>query len=101
MVLKDMVPVPVNNVKNIYELPVVILPAINLDTDTGLVDNIVCVKEDGKEPFTLGDLPKGFKKNHPELSGMTATVIATDYSNGKLDNMSYTMLIDLSQHIAA
>lgn len=90
MVLKDAKPIPVNAVKNIYEMEAGI---------TG-TDNIVCVR--GKEgPAPLASIPDGFRKNHPGLQGMAGTVIATDYSNGRFANMSYRLLVDLGQNLAA
>lgn len=57
-------------------------------------DGNVCIA-DTMTPF--GRLPKGFLKNHPAVEGMYGTVIATDFSNGKLANMKYRMVIDLAQ----
>lgn len=85
MVLKDVQPIPVNNVKNTYEMGAYI-------TGRGVYN------EDGLD---TGDvfaiLPKGFVKNHPGMDGFTGTVLASDHSNGKFANMSYRLLIDLGQ----
>lgn len=83
MILKDAMPIPTNTMKNIYELPVTI------DADGN-----VCTENGDK----LGAVPAGFQKNHKGVYGMTGTVIATDYSNGKFANMSYSLVIDLGQN---
>lgn len=58
-----------------------------------------CMTED--VPYhTVGSLPEGFKKNHRNIGGMKALVVATDHSNGKFANMSYRMIIDLGQKLA-
>lgn len=82
MVLKDAMPIPTNTMKNIYELPV------SIDTEGNVLT------EGGEK---LGMIPAGFQKNHKGVYGMTGTVIATDYSNGKFANMSYSLIIDLGQ----
>lgn len=82
MLLKDAMPIPTNTMKNIYELPVTI------DADGN-----VCTENGDK----MGVVPEGFQKNHKNVYGMTGTVIATDYSNGKFANMSYSLVIDLGQ----
>lgn len=54
--------------------------------------------EDGKVfvgDYEIGSLSKGFVKNNPGVS-VPATVIATDYSNGKMSNMSYTVVADIA-----
>lgn len=84
MVLTDVQPVPVNVIKNSYEMPVRVMG--------GSV-----YSEDGMFPLELGSLPKGFVKNHRAMDGLAACVIVTDHSNGKFANMSYRMLIDLGQ----
>lgn len=96
MVLKDSAPIPVNTMKNVYEMPASVVCTIvgikGISTESG-------------EPMAISVLPAGFVKNHSSLDDvlhdMEATVIATDYSNGKFANMSYRMLIDLCQNIAA
>lgn len=45
--------------------------------------------------YEIGSLGKGFTKNNPGVS-VPATVIATDYSNGKFTNMSYTVIADIA-----
>lgn len=92
MVLKDIVPVlnPANTVKNVYELPAMIV----------FRDSAVYAEKDGVA-LNLGSIPKGFKKNHGTSQLMQGTVIVTDHSNGKFANMSYRMLVDLGQAIPA
>lgn len=54
--------------------------------------------EDGKVlvgNYEIGSLSAGFKKNNPGVN-CAATVIATDYSNGKFANMSYTVVADIA-----
>lgn len=54
--------------------------------------------EDGKVmvgDYEIGSLSAGFVKNNPGVS-VPATVIATDYSNGKMSNMSYTVVADIA-----
>lgn len=63
-------------------------------------ENHPCITE-SIPSYVLGQLPAGFKKNHRNLIGMKAVVIAKDYSNGKFANMSYKVLIDLGQTLAA
>lgn len=91
MVLTDAKPVPVNTMKNIYSMNAVI-------SET---DGLVHVMLDYKTDFCLGTLPRGFKKNHRTIAGMNAVVVAADHSNGKFRNMSYSLLIDLGQDLAA
>lgn len=91
MVLKDTSPIPVNAMKNIYEMPGDIF-------DSG---HTVRIKEENGSDFVLASIPEGFVKNHRTLYGMDGTVIVTDYSNGKFANMSYTLLVDLGQTIQA
>lgn len=87
MILRDTVQVKnTNAMKNVYELPVTI------NTDGGIVT------ENGD---AIGTLPAGFQKNHTNVSGMSGTVIATDYSNGKFANMSYALVIDFGAKKAA
>lgn len=45
--------------------------------------------------YEIGSLGKGFAVNNPGVS-CEATVIATDYSNGKLSNVSYTVIADIA-----
>lgn len=45
--------------------------------------------------YEIGALSSGFVKNNPGVS-VPATVIATDYSNGKLSNVSYTVVADIA-----
>ncbi len=85
MVLTDVTPIPVNTIKNSYEMNAF----ISSDAD-------VCMM-DGSEPTEFAQLPKGFKKNHRGILGMQGTVVASDYSNGKFANMGYKLLIDLGQ----
>lgn len=89
LVLADAKPIPVNTIKNIYNM--------NAEISS---ESMVCIgtAEDG-ERSVLASLPNGFKKNHPALAGMNGTVIASDYSNGNFANMSYRMLIDLGQNL--
>ncbi len=93
MVLADAKLIPVNTMKNVYEMN----GMINGDEDGHRFVNI-CDAKDGS--FEFAALPGGFQKNHALQHGMDVTVIASDYSNGKFANMSYTMLIDLGQKIA-
>lgn len=54
--------------------------------------------EDGKVKvgeYEIGSLSDGFVKNNPGVS-VPATVLATDYSNGKFSNMSYTVVADIA-----
>lgn len=92
MELKDSEFIPVNTMKDTYEMPAMIF---------GALDDAVCVNGDTLAGKVFGSLPKGFRKNHDMLSGLEGTVIATDYSNGKFKNMSYSLLIDLSQGLTA
>ena len=45
--------------------------------------------------YEIGSLSKGFVKNNPGVS-CAATILATDYSNGKFSNMSYTVIGDIA-----
>lgn len=45
--------------------------------------------------YEIGSLAKGFVKNNPGVN-CPATVVATDYSNGKFRNMSYTVIADIA-----
>lgn len=45
--------------------------------------------------YEIGALSEGFVKNNPNVN-VPATVIATDYSNGKMSNMSYTVVADIA-----
>lgn len=85
MVLTDVQPVPVNAVKNSYQMTAYI-------TGRGVYDEN---GQDTGDVFAL--LPGGFVKNHPGMDGFEGTVIASDHSNGKFANMSYRLLIDLGQ----
>ena len=89
MVLKDTTPIQVNAMKNVYEMPAVVM----LDSIVSIPD----ISTENEEPQAFATLPAGFTKNHPSLNNMKAAIIATDYSNGKFANMSYSMLIDLCQ----
>lgn len=54
--------------------------------------------EDGKVivgEYEIGSLSAGFVKNNPGVS-VPATVIATDYSDGKMSNMSYKVVADIA-----
>lgn len=54
--------------------------------------------EDGKVIVgenEIGSLAPGFLKNNPGVS-CEATLIATDYSNGKFANMGYTVVADIA-----
>lgn len=42
-----------------------------------------------------------FLKNHKGIEGMTGVVTAVDYSNGKLVNVGYSMVVDLGQGLVA
>lgn len=87
MILRASEPIPNNTMKNTYELPVTI------GEDGSITENATA------NETKLGTLPKGFMKNHPNVCGMSGTVIATDYSNGKFANMSYSVVIDLGQRV--
>ena len=77
-------------------------------TDLGLTE-VGAIPAEGKSPakkiyeggtvlvgeYEIGSLGKGFTKNNPGVS-VPATVIATDYSNGKFTNMSYTVIADIA-----
>ena len=93
MVLTDTKPIPVNTMKNVFTLPASIC-----EGNTG---NTVCFMNADNKLQTFAALPAGFGKNHPTTADMDCIVIATDYSNGKFANMSYSMLIDLGQRLAA
>lgn len=84
MVLKNAQPTQVNNMTNVYELPVFIGGEGSVRIDEG---------------ERIGTVPEGFKKNHPNMEGMRGTVIATDHSNGKFANMNYSLIIDLCQNM--
>ena len=85
LVLVDTVPTKVlNTVKNVYELDVTISDGMVMAGDT-----------------ILGELPKNFRSNYPKTHNMQGVVIATDHSNGKFANMSYSLVIDLGQNLAA
>lgn len=45
--------------------------------------------------YTVGSLSKGFVKNNPGTS-CPATLVAVDYSNGKMSNMSYSVVCDIA-----
>lgn len=45
--------------------------------------------------YEIGSLSKGFVKNNPAVS-CRATLVATDYSNGKYANMSYSVIADIA-----
>lgn len=45
--------------------------------------------------YEIGSLSKGFLKNNPGVD-CAATVIATDWSNGKYANMSYSVIADIA-----
>lgn len=97
MVLKDVRPKG-GVVTNVYEMPVLIQTAADLDTLE--TTNTVAFRDENNHMLILADLPEGFKKNHKEIANMQATVVATDHSNGKFANMSYRLLIDLGQTAA-
>lgn len=45
--------------------------------------------------YEIGSLSDGFVKNNPGVD-VPATVLATDYSNGKFSNVSYTVIADIA-----
>ncbi len=94
MVLIDTRFLPENSMKNVYEMS----GMISGDEDG---HRFVKIYDTGTGCFEFASLPDGFQKNHTLQHGMDITVIATDYSNGKFANMSYTLLIDLGQRIVA
>ncbi len=54
--------------------------------------------EDGKVlvgDYEVGSLKESFVKNNPGVK-CAATLVATDYSNGKFANMSYTVIADIA-----
>lgn len=54
--------------------------------------------EDGKVivgGYEIGSLGEGFAKNNPGVN-VPATLLATDYSNGKFANVSYTVVADIA-----
>lgn len=81
----------VNTVKNVYEMEAFISAGNTVAYENGTAAANV----------SLADIPEGFKKNHPAIAGMKGTVVVTDHSNGNFSNMSYRMLIDLGQNLAA
>lgn len=85
LTLVDTVPAKVlNTMKNVYELDVTISDGMVMAGDV-----------------FLGELPKNFRSNYPKTHNMQGVVIATDHSNGKFANMSYSLVIDLGQNLAA
>lgn len=90
MTLCDAVPVQVKDntvMKNVYEMP----GSLNLiETSVYATD-----KEHNLLKFYLGKITRGVYKNHYSETPIDCTVVATDHSNGKFANMSYTMLVDL------
>lgn len=58
--------------------------------DARIKDGKVLVGE-----YEIGSLSAGFVKNNPGVD-VPATVVATDYSNGKYTNMSYTVVADIA-----
>lgn len=48
--------------------------------------------------YEIGSLSEGFVKNNPGVS-CNATVVAVDYSNGKMSNMSYTVVADIAANV--
>lgn len=54
--------------------------------------------QDGKVlvgDYEIGSVSAGFVKNNPGVD-CAATVVATDYSNGKFKNMSYVVVADIA-----
>lgn len=45
--------------------------------------------------YEIGSLDEGFVKNNPGVN-VSATILATDYSNGKFANMSYSVVADIA-----
>lgn len=45
--------------------------------------------------YEIGSLSKGFQKNNPGVD-CAATIIATDWSNGKYANVSYSVIADIA-----
>lgn len=88
--------------------------AVLKPTDLGLVEK-ESIPAEGKSPakkvytvegrikdgkvivgdYEIGSLSKGFVKNNPGVE-CDATVIATDYSNGKFTNMGYAVVADIA-----
>lgn len=60
------------------------------EADARIQDGKVIVGE-----YEIGSLSKGFVKNNPGVN-CAATVIATDYSNGKFANVSYAVVADIA-----
>lgn len=94
MELKDSEYIPVNTMKDTYEMEAVA---------EGHLGERKCVKIAGVDDdgYVLGYLPKGFSKNHRNIEGMQGTVFAADYSNGNFRNMNYTFIVDLAQGLVA
>lgn len=77
-----------NTEKNTWYLPVTI-------DDQG---HAVTLDENA---LSIGMLPDGFRKNHRTVSGMQVSLLMTDHSNGKFKNLSWTLIVDLGQTLAA
>lgn len=88
MTLVDTQPTNTNSVRNTYAM------------DARVNDSYAVISDIGPDDF-MASLPKGFLKNHPGVAGMSATIMATDHSNNKFANMSYTLIVNLAQKIAA
>lgn len=90
MTLTDSMPIGNNTMKDTYELPV----TISIQTNQDKSSFAEAVTEAGQD---MGMIPEGFQKNHSTIAAMGGTIIATDFSNGNLRNMSYKLVIDLGQ----
>lgn len=78
---------------------------LNTMRNTYKLDITICdgkaVVTDAEEPVILAEIPVNFRNNHTAIEGMRGTVLATDHSNGKFANMSYSLILDLGQNCLA
>lgn len=67
------------------------IPAKKVYTVDARIENGVVLVGD----YQIGSLPDGFVKNNPGVN-CDATLVATDYSNGKFANMGYVVVADIA-----
>lgn len=67
------------------------IPAKKVYTVDARIENGIVLVGD----YQIGSLPDGFVKNNPGVN-CGATLIATDYSNGKFANMGYVVVADIA-----
>lgn len=84
MILTDTTQGSKNTVNNMYEF----------GASVSFADGVVSFTDKNGKDIVLASIPEGFRKNHASAASLHGTVIATDYSNGKFANMSYSMLVD-------